>query len=131
VERKTQTSSMIEARERGRQACPAAMLLLSTLVAASPAIANQPYLVKDINPTGFSGPIFLTKVGNRLYFNADDGVHGQELWVSDGTEEGTYMVSYLMNGRRSDFFSRQYAFFDFIAVLWHENCSSFLGLYNG
>ena len=59
---------------------------------------GQPYLVKDINPTGFSAPIYLTKVGDRLFFNADDGVHGQELWVSDGTEEGTYMVIDLVLG---------------------------------
>jgi ELWxxDGT repeat protein len=59
---------------------------------------NVPYLVKDINPTGMSFPQYLTKVGDRLFFNADDGVHGQELWVSDGTEVGTYMVIDLVPG---------------------------------
>lgn len=75
------------------------VLLLMTL-RASPAYAggNVPYLVKDINPTGFSSPEFMTKVGDRLFFNANDGIHGQELWVSDGTEVGTYMILDLIPG---------------------------------
>jgi len=28
----------------------------------------------------------------RLFFSANDGVHGEEPWVSDGTEVGTYML---------------------------------------
>jgi ELWxxDGT repeat protein len=59
-------------------------------------------LVKDVNPLqncGYSGdgpcdsdPSALTDVDGTLFFVADDGVHGQELWVSDGTAEGTRLV---------------------------------------
>ena len=38
-------------------------------------------------------------VGSRLYFTADDGIHGRELWTSDGTAEGTMMVADLRPGR--------------------------------
>jgi ELWxxDGT repeat protein len=39
-----------------------------------------------------SHPIFLTNVNGTLFFTADDGVHGRELWKSDGTPEGTILV---------------------------------------
>jgi ELWxxDGT repeat protein len=28
----------------------------------------------------------------KLYFAATNGIDGHELWTSDGTESGTYMV---------------------------------------
>ncbi|HKL22334.1 MAG TPA: putative Ig domain-containing protein, partial [Tichowtungia sp.] len=31
-------------------------------------------------------------MGKVIFFSADDGVHGEELWITDGTAEGTRMV---------------------------------------
>jgi ELWxxDGT repeat protein len=44
-------------------------------------------LVKDIYPGGDSSwPSSLTEAGGHVFFTADDGVHGDELWTSwDGT----------------------------------------------
>jgi len=54
--------------------------------------AAEPRLVKDINPGGDSYPQYLTNVNGTLFFTADDGIHGWELWKSDGTTAGTLMV---------------------------------------
>ena len=35
----------------------------------------------------------LTAVGDLLYFTANDGVHGREVWRSDGTVASTYMLT--------------------------------------
>ena len=60
------------------------------------------YMVKDINPgyargllsssvNGYSS--LITESRSGAYFRATNGVNGTELWFTDGTEEGTNMVS--------------------------------------
>ena len=39
-----------------------------------------------------SQPSGLADVGRTLFFTADDGIHGRELWKSDGTKAGTVLV---------------------------------------
>jgi len=45
----------------------------------------------------------LTVYGGQLVFVATDGVHGRELWTSDGTDAGTQMVVDLYPGPTSAF----------------------------
>ena len=45
-----------------------------------------------------SYPTPLTEAGGRLFFFAEDVVHGRELWVSNGTAEGTKLVRELVPG---------------------------------
>ena len=56
-------------------------------------------MVKNINSgSSNSDPSYLTAVGNTLYFQADDGINGVELWKSDGTASGTVMVKNINSG---------------------------------
>ena len=43
-------------------------------------------------------PDFLTVAGSRLFFAADDGIHGREIWTTDGTAAGTRLVKDLVPG---------------------------------
>ena len=56
-------------------------------------------MVKDVNDgDGDVIPLQLTPVGNNMFFVADNGINGFELWKSDGTISGTAMVKDINNG---------------------------------
>src|SRR5262249_26350665 len=60
--------------------------------------AGGSVVVKDISPGSSYGyplgsnPYYLTPVGGTLFFTANDGTHGRELWKTDGTAAGTTLV---------------------------------------
>src|SRR5215510_16063544 len=45
-----------------------------------------------------SDPSWLTNLNGTLFFTADDGSTGQELWKSDGTAAGTTLVKDILPG---------------------------------
>ena len=71
-------------------------------------------LVKDIRPgvgssinTGFPmlNSTILLPFNNRLLFIADDGTSGNEIWSTDGTEAGTYLLKDINPGPDPSFYS--------------------------
>lgn len=83
----------------------------------------------DYNTKG-RRPLWLANVNGVLYFAADDGVNGMELWKSDGTPAGTVLVGDAVPGGyaleptnltsvgRTLFFSGLYPFGDQGRELW-------------
>lgn len=70
----------------------------------SAGVGHGAVLVKDINSgalgsfsTAANAPSF-TDVDGVLYFNANDGATGNELWRTDGTTDGTYLVKDINEG---------------------------------
>ncbi len=83
----------------------------------SDGTADGTTLVTDIYPGGYGGgyytgpdpnssyPSNLTNVNGTLFFRADDGTDGRELWKSDGTAAGTVLVKDIYPGSSSDPYS--------------------------
>jgi ELWxxDGT repeat protein len=61
-----------------------------------------PAIVKDILSGSIDSAVSnLMNLNGTLFFSADDGVNGQELWESDGTTVGTRLVKDIHNGSGS------------------------------
>lgn len=84
--------------------------------------STTPELVKDIFPGSYysyytnsfvafsSNPRSFTEMGGILYFVADDATYGTELWRSDGTDAGTYVVKDVFPGVDSSNVGQLYAY---------------------
>lgn len=86
-------------------------ILLSSVVLSSLANGQAPVLLKDIAPAGSSNPVSLTCYNGVHYFMATDE-HGRELWRSDGTEAGTYLLKDIVPGSESSSLSTPMAMGD-------------------
>ncbi|HEY4595902.1 MAG TPA: ELWxxDGT repeat protein, partial [Thermoanaerobaculia bacterium] len=82
-------------------------LVLLGLLAGLPAVQAQPtYRVRDINTTHpplqrWDWSDEMEAAGGKVFFVRDDGVHGKELWVSDGSAGGPHLVRDILPGARS------------------------------
>jgi ELWxxDGT repeat protein len=69
------------------------LIILISTVLFSLALNGQVFtMVKDINPNGNSNPSSFIQFENNIIFSCDDGTHGIELWISNGTEIGTTLI---------------------------------------
>ncbi|HSG41402.1 MAG TPA: ELWxxDGT repeat protein, partial [Thermoanaerobaculia bacterium] len=79
------------------------LILISFLLAAG-AHAQPAFLVKDLNTSLTSStaqyPLAaeFVKLGDDILFTVSDGMHGTELWITDGTEAGTRLLKDLCPG---------------------------------
>lgn len=74
------------------------LTLLLSFFLLTKITAQNFHLVKDINRTTNSSPNSFKAIKGIKYFAADDGVHGSELWRTDGTEQGTWMIADINKG---------------------------------
>ena len=88
----------LPARARAANSAQAEVTRSAASPAGVPVTLLTPTLVRDINPGGDSQLSELTVVGDSIYFAATDGVHGTELWISDGSHDGTHQVRDLVPG---------------------------------
>lgn len=65
--------------------------------AADEALLLRTFGESDPNYPGFGAQEF-TNVNGTLFFAADDGIHGIELWKTNGTSAGTTMVKDIIPG---------------------------------
>jgi ELWxxDGT repeat protein len=61
-------------------------------------LSATPQLLLPLGSDAAGVPFELVPIGDVAYFVANDGVHGRELWKTDGTPQGTSMVTDIRAG---------------------------------
>jgi ELWxxDGT repeat protein len=75
-----------------RRSCPLCLEALEDRL----LLSQTPTLLKDIERTPQGNTIYESlTIGSVSFFTASDGIHGRELWRTDGTSAGTFMVKNL------------------------------------
>jgi ELWxxDGT repeat protein len=93
----------------------------------SPAQTAQQ--IKDINTyPSPSRPEGFAEFNGDIYFQADDGFFGRELWKTDGTEVGTVMVKDIFAGSPAGFEEDDFEFFPGATIAYFFADSRNLGL---
>lgn len=80
---------------------PRRLLLLLCAFGATAALARArmiPIKSSFIGAAASSSPASFLRAGSKVFFSANDGTHGMEPWVTDGTSEGTTLVADLNPG---------------------------------
>ena len=90
-----------------------------------PAVTNGTtegtFFLGDLYPGGTaSSPTFIAATPSKVYFLADDGTYGRELWVTDGTIVGTQRLSDFIVGSGSPPFTN----FNVVGEgIWFQYCT--------
>lgn len=89
----------------------AAGIAAAACIAASAGADHYTRILKDIGQFNISSnPRSFAALNGFVYFNADDGTAGQELWKSNGTQGGTSLVKDIQTGSGSSDASEMTAF---------------------
>ena len=90
---------MIYSISKGKLIFP--FTLLFTLIIGVNISKAQVSLLKDMNPGSLNSmpdAAHAIKLNNIIYFTATDSAHGTELWRTDGSYTGTYLVKDIFPG---------------------------------
>lgn len=85
-------------------------LILSCWHLPVSAASGDPYLIQDINPAGRSNPDNLFKVNGVLFFTAEEGTHGRELWTLNADATSALLLKDIIPGDGSPVFQTMDAF---------------------
>ncbi|HXS37978.1 MAG TPA: ELWxxDGT repeat protein [Flavipsychrobacter sp.] len=77
------------------------LILVLCFCISDNAFTQLPTLLANLNPAGNSNPGTFTLANGKLFFRAQDGTHGFELFVADGTVAGSKMVKDINPGSAS------------------------------